>query len=251
MTFAKQADIIAGLQSDILRLQGFKPANNVAIDFGLGALRDAFPNKTFPLGCVHEFLSSRIEDAAATKGFISGILGALMGSSGTSLWISTSPSIFPPALKNFGILPERLIFVTVQKDDDVFWVMDEALKCGALAAVIAEMHGISFTASRRFQLAVEQSQVTGFILRNSLRKVNTTACVSRWKVTSLASDPIEDLPGIGFPKWKVELLRIRNGRAGVWEIQWMNGGFKLFCNSNDQSTSFSTSPLSINERKAG
>jgi protein ImuA len=103
--------------------------------------------------------------------------------------------------------------------------MNEALKCGALAAVVGEMKEISFTASRRLQLAVEQSQVTGFILRSNPRNVNTTACVSRWKITSLPSESVDDLPGIGFPKWRVELLRIRNGKSGVWDVQWMNGRF--------------------------
>jgi hypothetical protein len=67
---------------------------------------------------------------------------------------------------------------------------------------------------------VEKSQVTGFILRSNSSKVTPTACVSRWKVTSLPSGLIDDLPGIGFPRWKVELMRIKNGRPGTWEIKW-------------------------------
>jgi protein ImuA len=174
-----------------------------------------------------------------------------MGSSGTSLWVSTSCTAFPPAFKNFGIDPDRFIFVDLQKDRDVIWAMDEALKCGALAAVVGEMQDMSFTASRRFQLASEQSQVTGFILRNNVRKINTTACVSRWKITSLASDPIEDLPGIGFPKWRVELLRIRNGQAGAWNIQWKNDAFQIVYDREHQSSLYASSSLSITEKKAG
>lgn len=250
MAEVKRADIIAELQTEILRLEGFKPANSSTVDLGLGPIRNAFPNATFPLGCVHEFLSPKNEDDAATKGFIAGLLGALMGSSGTSLWISSSRTAFPPALKNFGVNPEQFIFVDLKKDSDVIWAMDEALKCGALAAVVGEMPDISFTMSRRFQLAVEQSQVTGFLLRSTTKKVNTTACVSRWKITSLMSDPIEDLPGIGFPKWRVELLRIRNGRAGAWDIQWINDAFQIVY-GKDESSLFTSSALSINEKKAG
>jgi protein ImuA len=222
---AKRPDLIAELQTDILRLEGFKSVNNTAVDVGLGSIKNAFPNASFPLGCVHEFLSATHEDAAASIGFISGLLSSLMSAGGTSLWISSSLTIFPPALKNFGIQPDRVIFIDLQKEKDVLWAMDEALKCGALTAVIGEMRDISFTASRRLQLAVEQSRVTGFILRNNPGKPNTTACVSRWKITSLHSEPVDDLPGIGFPKWRVELLRIRNGRPGVWDIQWKDGRF--------------------------
>lgn len=231
MTTLKTADIISQLQTDILRLQGFKPANNAAVDMGLGPLKEAFPNGSFPLGAVHEFLSARSEDSAATCGFIAGLLAPLMGNNGTSLWVSSSRTLFPPALKNFGIEPDRFIFLDLQKEEDVMWAMEEALKCGALTAVVGEMNQIDFTASRRLQLVVEKSQVTGFILRHNCRKLNTTACVSRWRISPLPSVPIdpdrtiEDFPGIGFPQWKVELLRIRNGRSGVWDLKWMGGRF--------------------------
>jgi protein ImuA len=223
---SNKAVTISELQTDILRLQGYKPGNNSAIDVGLGPLEDAFPNRTFPLGAVHEFLSARTEDAAATYGFIGGLLSSLMATSGTALWISSSRKLFPPALKRFGVQPDRFIFIDVAKEKDVMWAMDEALKCGALTAVVGEMREFSFTASRRLQLAVEQSQVTGFIVRNNLSKPDTTACVSRWKITSLPGESLDDLPGLGFPKWKVELLKIRNGRPGVWELEWANQKFQ-------------------------
>lgn len=225
MMLPDKTNIIAGLQSDILRLQGYKCTKCTAVDLGLGPLKDAFPNATFPLGAVHEFLASSAEDTAATSGFISGLLASLMGNTGTSLWISSSRTLFPPALKNFGLQPDRFIFIDLQNEKDVLWATEEALKCGALTAVIGELQEISFTASRRLQLAVEQSNVTGFIFRHSSRKANTTACVSRWNISSLPSEPEDDLPGIGFSRWRVELLRVRNGKPGVWDLEWINGKF--------------------------
>lgn len=221
----KTADIVAQLQTEILRLQGFKPENGISVNMGLGPIKEAFPNAVFPLGAVHEFLSAKPEDAAATSGFITGLLAPLMGSSGTTLWISSNRTIFPPALKSFGVQPDRIIFIDLKKEKDVMWVMEEALKCGSLSAVVGEMQEISFIGSRRLQLAVEQSRVTGFILRHHPRKINTTACVSRWKITPLPSEAIDDLPGIGFPQWRVELLRIKNGRPGTWEVKWVEGSF--------------------------
>ena len=223
---ANRTDIIARLQSDILLLQGFKPGKNTAVDMGLGPIKDAFPNGSFPLGAVHEFLSIGTEDTAATAGFIAGLLSPLMVTGGTSLWISSSRKLFPPALGSFGIQPDRFIFVDLLKEKHVIWAMEEALKCSALIAVIGEMQEISFTSSRRFQLAVEQSQVTGFILRKNSQRINTTACVSRWKITPLISESPVDLPGIGFPHWKVELVRMRNGKSGSWEVKWEDGRFE-------------------------
>jgi protein ImuA len=226
MISLQKADAIAVLQADILRLEGFKPSQNHALDAGLGPLKHAFPNASFPLGAMHEFHVPQPEDAAATAGFLSGLISTLMRNNGATLWISAARTLFPPALKNFGLEPDRFIFIDLKKEKDTLWAMDEALKCSALTAVIGEVSDISFTASRRLQLAVEQSQVTGFILRHSLHHT-TTACVSRWKITSLPGEPVDNLPGIGFPNWHVELLKIRNGKPGVWDIHWRHGQFKV------------------------
>lgn len=227
MQQSDKAGIFSSLQTDILRLQGFKPANSAAVDLGLGAIKHIFPNSSFPTGCVHEFLTGCHEDAAATNGFLTGLLSSLLGDSGIALWISTSRTLFPPALERFGVQPDRFVFVDVKKEKEILWAIDEAMKCSAVSAVVGEIPEISFTDSRRLQLATEQSQVTGFLLRTKIKQLNTTACVSRWKITSLPSDQIDDLPGVGFPKWKVDLLKIRNGRTGSWEMKWINGRFNI------------------------
>lgn len=230
---AQKAAIIAELQQEILSLQGFSSAQGLPVDVGLGPIAAAFPNGTFPTGAVHEFVATRPEAAAATSGFVSGLLSALMSKGGTALWIGTSRKLFPPALRCFGIQPDRFVFVDLEKEQQVIWAMDEALKCPALTAVVGEVSDISFIASRRLQLAVEQSKVTGFVLRNDRRvmsskeyKQHPTACVSRWKITPLPSSSIEALPGVGFPQWKVELLRIRNGKPGSWDVTWEAGRFR-------------------------
>jgi len=221
-----KAEIIAQLQRDILPLQGYKSSlHNAALDVGLGPIKHAFPASVFPLGAVHEFFCSRSEDATASSGFIAGLLSSLMHNHGAAVWISSSQTIFPPALKAFGIDPHKIIFLTLKKEKEILWAIEEALKCKSLAAVVAEMADISFTTSRRFQLAVEESGVTSFVLRRNPRNL-TTACISRWRITSLASETEKGLPGVGCPRWNVELLKIRNGKPGVWQIEWKGGKFK-------------------------
>ena len=113
---ATKPDIIAQLQKDILRLQGFKPVSNNIVDLGLGSMNNAFPDKVFPLGAIHEFICGGAEDAAATGGFMAGLLSSLMRSEGASIWISSSRTLFPPGLKSFGISPANILFVDLQKD---------------------------------------------------------------------------------------------------------------------------------------
>lgn len=226
-----KADIIARLQREILPLQGYKPLQNKqAQGFGMAEINASFPNKTFPLGAVHEFCCDGKEGLAATGGFISGILSTLHNNGGTSIWICSSQNIFPPALRYYGLNPERFLFVLMKREKDILWAMEEALKCSGLNAVIAELNNFSFTSSRRFQLAVEESGVTGFIIRENPGNLNTTASISRWKIKSLASDTTDDLPGIGFPRWQIDLQKIRNGNPGSWTVEWAYGHFNLLSN---------------------
>ena len=207
----KKQTIINRLQTDILRWQGFVSAETPAAPIGLGPMEHAFPNAVFPRGSIHEFVCTSVEQTAASSGFISGILAALMGQGGVCLWISTSRSLFPPALKTFNVTPDLVIFITVNGEKEMRWALEEALKCEGLAAVVAESNRLDFVQSRRLQLAVEKSRVTGFILRSEPARVGTTACTARWQVSPLPSQLEPGLPGVGFPRWQVHLLKVRNG----------------------------------------
>ncbi len=219
-----KANIIAQLQRDILPLQGFKPTTE-KLRIGIGAIERAFPDYSFPLGAVHEFICQDEEAIAASGGFIASILNKLMQNDSASIWIGQSQNIFVPALSSFGINPDKIIFIDLKTQKEILWAMEEALKCEGLAAVIGEIPELSFTISRRLQLAVEQSRVTGFIIRNNPRKLETTACIARWQISSLPSETYNDMPGVGFPRWNVELLKVRNGKPGTWQIEYAEGKF--------------------------
>lgn len=217
------ADIFSRLQQEVLLMQGFKPARQqTGPDAGLGIINNAFPGKTFPLGVLHEFISYSTPAMAATTGFVSGIVGQLMQDQLPVVWIRRKEQVFPPALQQYGIAPHQIIFVDLQKEKDLLWATEAALQCGALAAVVSEINQLDFTLSRRLQLAVEKSQVTAFILRSTNGQLNTTASVTRWQITPLPSFTA-DLPGIGHPRWQVELLKVRHGRPGSWQVEWVNG----------------------------
>ena len=228
-------DIIRQLQREACSLQGYKKAlGSQLINLGLSAVEASFPDNTFPTGAVHEFLSAASEDAAATNGFIAGILGGLMQTGGACLWIGLKRTVFPPALKMFGIEPHRIIFIDVSRPKEALWAVEEALKCEALVAVVGELSELTFTESRRLQLAVEHSKVTGFIHRCNPRTENTVACVTRWKIKAAPSSEDDGLPGLGFPRWHVDLLKVRNGRPGSWLIEWSAGSFKQVDETNGQ-----------------
>jgi protein ImuA len=105
-------------------------------------------------------------------------------------------------------------------------VTEEALKCKGIGAVVAEMNGVEFLHSRRFQLAVEKSLVTAFIINHKKGEAANNACISRWKITTTNSHIQDGLPGVGNPVWDVQLEKIRNGKAGQWLLQWDGDAIK-------------------------
>lgn len=223
----RKSEIIAGLRQQVQHLEGYKRISSHTIVTGIPALDDALPNQSFPLAAVHEFLCDGHEDAAATNGFIVALLSNVLAQSGYAVWINKVRTVFPPGLQGFGIDPARVIFMQAARDKEALWVMEEGLRCKSLSAVIAEIPDADLTATRRLQLAVEDSGVTGFLLRHNPKKTGSSACVTRWRITALPSQLDDDLPGVGFPRWHVELLKARNGRPGQWSLEWKNNSFNL------------------------
>ncbi len=87
------------------------------------------------------------------------------------------------------------------------------------------MPEISLTASRRFQLTIEDAGVGCFIIRSNPKNLLTSA-VSRWHIQPIHSKVEDDFPVVGHPRWRVKLLRVRNGKTGSWDIEWSNVGFR-------------------------
>jgi len=223
---SRKDDIIRQLRKDILLMQGFKPATGDMDDkTGLGFISNAFPNSRFPTGAIHEFFCSGMEEVSASSAFISGIASSFMKKGGIALWIASSQIIFPPALKLFGIDPDKVIFLHLPEKKKL-WAMEEALKCEGLCCVIAEVNELWFIESRRLQLATEHTKVTGFLIRRNPKNLSTT-CVTRWKIRPIESNKGSDLPGLGFPRWNVSLLKVRNGKPGSWQMEWRKKRFQL------------------------
>lgn len=149
----QQADILAELRRNILLMQGFSPAANVADGGPLSLIGNAFPNSTFPVAAIHEFICQSSEEVSASYGFINGVVSSLAKNTSIIAWVTSSP-VFPHALKMYGISPEHMLFIQPPRYKDFLFVVEEVLKCDVFAAVIADIKELSFTESRRFQESV-------------------------------------------------------------------------------------------------
>ena len=223
----EKADILAQLQRQLEPLHaGRSLLNGIPVDDPPGPRRIGFPNEIFAFAAMHEFLVDGKEALAATRGFLSAILSTLMQNGGISVWIGPMANLYPPALVQFGIKPEHIIFLRPANEKDLLWALEEVLKYDGLSAVVAEIKGLSFTQSRRLQLAVEQSGLMGLLVRNDAVPA-VSASVSRWRISSLPSSLPEGMPGVGFVRWNAELVRMRNKKSCSWQVEWANRKFKL------------------------
>lgn len=217
-------DTIHGLRQDLLLLEGYKAPETNAPDIPIGAIADAFPNLRFPTGKLHEFVAGTPQQAASTGGFVCFLAGALATKGRDCIWIAKKRRVFPPGLVGFGIQPHQVVFCDIRNEKHLVWAAEEALRCKAITSVIAEVADIGYTASLRLQHAIDESRVTGLLLRQSARPLGPIASTARWRIFPAPSrSPIPELSRVGYPCWTIELEKVRNGRPGIWQMEWRVG----------------------------
>ena len=52
-----------------------------------------------------------------------------------------------------------------------------------------------------------------------------TTSIAKWRVRSKPSVAIDQLPGVGYPSWEVDLCKVRNGQPGSWQLAWSGEHF--------------------------
>ena len=211
------------------RAHSVQRAGQTAIPLGVSAIDALLPEGGLLTGALHEIEagpapSGRVapHDGAAL-GFAAHALGCLPP--GTILWCRRPASVFDappyaPALARW-FDPARLLLVTAKRDDDVFWALEEGLRCPGIAAVLGETRSVDATAGRRLSLAAEKSGVPAFLLRPEPAPPQSV-CVTRWRVASAPSPSTPGLADLGQPRWRVQLRRNRFGKDATVEIpSWL------------------------------
>ncbi len=220
-------DQLAALRRRLAALEGVGRATSGALPFGVLAIDDALTCGGLRLGALHEVAGAGPdeEDGAVAAAFLAGILARLRPPLPV-LWCLAAGDLYGPGLAARGLGPERVILARASGDQEMLWAMEEGLKSPALAAVIGEIEALPLTASRRLQLAAESSGVTAFALRRwhsgeraARQRAAPNAAVTRWRVAALPGDLKTDEPGIGRPRWQVELWRCRGGIPASWTVE--------------------------------
>jgi protein ImuA len=185
------------------------------------------------IGALHDIVAADPRDAAASSAFACA-LAIRFGRArrGAFVWIVENIGAreeglpYGPGLRLHGFDPARLILVRTINVRDTLWVMEEALKCKGVSAVLAETwakaRDYSLTVSRRLALAARTGGTAG-LLRHAAATgeadAMTSAAATRFEIAARRSLSVPaagrgpPLPGPA--SWGVRVARMRAGAAGL------------------------------------
>jgi len=199
-----------------------------------------FEGGRLPFG-VHEVAARSAAEAPQAFGFGLMLMAAALrqDARGVGLIIQTamtageSGGVYGPGLSALGLEPARVALVRVRNEIDAFRVIDDALRSGALTALVAELWSgaeIDLSLTRRFNLSAESHGVLAIL---ALREpAPQSAVLTRWRVgAAVSSAEIARAalrgrrPRLGRPALELALTRNRRGaargpRLGEWCVEW-------------------------------
>ena len=229
-----RAERLAALREQVWALESGTAAGEgrLYLPFGIEALDARLAGGGLALGALHEAAGERpgpADEAAATL-FLASIAARREG---VVLWALARRDLFAPALAAVGLSPERVLYAECGRDEDVLAVMEEGLRHGRLAAVVAEIGRAAMPATRRLQLAAEEGGTPALMLRRWRREdplAEPSAAVTRGRLACAPSAPLP-VPGIGRPRWRLALARQRGGEP-----------FELLMESPDEKNRLALAP---------
>ena len=211
------------LRAQVHQIEGRHRRAASVLPFGVTDMDSRLPGGGLPFGALHEIAGggNGAIDGAAAALFAAGIAARTKGK---VLWCITRPDLFAPSLAQAGLKSDRVIYLEGGDDKTVLACFEEGLRHGGLGAVVGEVARLPMTASRRLQIAAEGSGGIGIALRRWRRQAEAsdfgqpTAATTRWRISVIPSTPLP-VPGVGRPRWLVELIRCRAGESADFELE--------------------------------
>lgn len=134
-------------------------------------------------------------------------------------WLNERGRPFGHGAAAMGIDPARLLMVRADKPVDALWVMEEALRSGAVCGAVGMVETPDFVATRRLDFAARAGRASAVLLRAN-PGADLSAARRRWRVSSLeaAIDPF-DGRAPGRARMRIDLVRSRDGQPAHWILE--------------------------------
>lgn len=152
---------------------------------------------------------------------------------GVIVVIDPEREFFPPAARALGIRNDQLIVIQSAARNELFWAIDQTLRCSAVAAVVvlgsqsppvttsaqrrrpAFLEQVDERWLRRFQLSAEQSGALGLFVRPIAVARQPSWCEVQWRV---AVPPLR--PGLSINTSPSDLSSVSNN-PNHWRRFWL------------------------------
>jgi protein ImuA len=218
-------DRLCRLRETIENIQHFQ-FDKAKAPLALGTLTDSMLGGGLAFGALHETTPARPSDFGAATGFTLALASLAAKRGGEMLWIQTDyarlegGAIYGLGFDLFGLPSQRLLVLRARRAIDALFAMEEALKCRAVASVIAELPDDSadLTATRRLSLAAREQNGLGMLLRHRTSSM-PSAAMTRWSVQA-APGVRDEFGGIGRTSFLLSLVKNRRGPCGRLSIAW-------------------------------
>jgi protein ImuA len=255
-------EVIETLRAYIGRIEGsavFTPASLEASSWTLGvpAIDELMGPDGIDIAGVHEIRFDTSQDlygaaaATAARRVFALLLGvrrlAALKRAGPILWtlplneVHEAGALYSHGLRALGLDPDRLIIVTPRKSRDVLWILEEALRSGAVSMVVGEVAAASMTASRRLSLAAAEAGCP-CVLVSPPGSIPAAAVATRWRVAPRSSgdDPL-DAAAPGARCFAIALERCRSrpivSENADFVVEWLDGArsFRMVAAVSDRA----------------
>ena len=190
------------------------------LPFGVSDLDNRLNGGGLRAGALHEVAArtcSLVDDAAATL-FLAGVAAReAQNMRAPVLWASCRNDLYAPGLAQAGLCSANVIYAQPRDDAALLAVVEDAIRDGTPAAVVAEAAKVSMVATRRLQLVAAEADIPVLLLRRWRGRSQDplgepSAAWTRWRIASAPSQRLT-VAGVGRARWSVELARQRTGES--------------------------------------
>jgi hypothetical protein len=201
--------LLQALREQITRLEGARrPVGNPAfVPSGCEPLDRLLPDGGFRGGTLVEWLAAGDGTSRETLAF--GTAREACREGGAVVVLDDAGEFYAPAAVRLGIPPEQMIVVRASTHADNIWALDQALRCPAVAAVVAWLAKLDAHTFRRLQLAAEEGGGLGLLVRPEAARHEPS-----WAEVRLWIEPLPTAAPETPRRLKIQVLRSPHRTSG-------------------------------------